>query len=178
MILKGRNSTRTPFIQITKINSFGYICIIIHSFSLLLLPPPSSPLSTVLFPNFLRLDYRLDPLVLRGLFLKSKNILSCNHHIVIKFRTFNIDKHFNYSLHSNFVNCFNRSLYSTFFLLVQDHTSHLVVLSQAFDPLILLSMGFFFFFFFWKCHTACSILVPCPEIEPGPSAMKALNPND
>ena len=29
-----------------------------------------------------------------------------------------------------------------------------------------------FFFFFLSCHVACGILVPQPEIEPRPSAVK------
>ena len=35
----------------------------------------------------------------------------------------------------------------------------------------------FFFFFFKLCRTACRILVPLPRIKPGPTAVKAQNPN-
>ena len=34
-----------------------------------------------------------------------------------------------------------------------------------------------FFFFFRLCHLACGILVPQPEIERGPSTVKAKSPN-
>ena len=36
---------------------------------------------------------------------------------------------------------------------------------------------FFFFFFFWLHHTACRILAPRREIEPGPTAVEVQSPN-
>lgn len=90
MILKGKNSTKNSLYPDSPKSTIW----VIFALSFIHLspspPPPSSPLSTVLFLNFLSLDYRLDPLVLHSLFLKSKDILSRNHHIVIKFRTLTI----------------------------------------------------------------------------------------
>ena len=36
---------------------------------------------------------------------------------------------------------------------------------------------FVFVFVFWPSHVACGTLVPLPEIESGPSAVKAQSPN-
>ena len=35
----------------------------------------------------------------------------------------------------------------------------------------------FFLSFLWLCHTACGTLVPQPEIEPRPSAVRVQSPN-
>ena len=42
---------------------------------------------------------------------------------------------------------------------------------------VILLYYFILFLFFWPHHVACGILVPRPGIEPGPSSVKAQNPN-
>ena len=58
--------------------------------------------------------------------------------------------------------------------------THLLKVVAPCDPIcesFLFFGSFFLVLLFWPHHTGCEILVPRPEIEPRPSAVKAPSPN-